>query len=247
MDPDHTLRLLWRAGGEPQRRGPRPGLSVDAVVVAGVELADAAGLDAVTMRRVAEHLGVAPMTLYTYVPGKAELLELMLDAVYAAMPRADTSGRPWRERAAAVAAENMALYDTHPWAATVSTSRPPLGPGLMVKYEHELAAFDGLGLDDVTVDAALTHLLNFVRSAARDAADARATRRDTAMTDAQWWAANAPLLERVLDPRAYPRAVRVGSAAGAAQDSAYDPERAYAFGLPRVLDGLAALVEGRVG
>lgn len=245
MDPDRTLRVLWRADPGP-RRGPRPGLSVDAVVAAAVALADAEGLGALTMRRVARHLGVAAMTLYTYVPGKEELLELMLDAVYAAMPRTDTSGRPWRERAEAVAAENKALYAAHPWAATVSTSRPPLGPGLMAKYEHELAAFDGLGLDDVTIDAALTHLLNFVRSAARDVADARALRQASAMTDAQWWAANAPLLERVLDPEAYPLATRVGSAAGAAQGSAYDPERAYAFGLARVLDGLAALIDGRV-
>lgn len=238
---DELLRLLWR---EPDgvRRGPRPTLSVDAVVAAGTALADEAGLAAVTVRRVAEHLGVSPMSLYTYVPGKAELLELMLDAAYLAMPRTDTTGRPWRERAAAVAAENKALYEAHPWAATVATVRPPLGPGLMAKYEHELAVFDGLGLDDVTVDAALTHLLNFVRSLARDAADARAVRQATATTDAQWWAANAPLLERVLDRAAYPRAVRIGTAAGQAQDGAYDPQRAYEFGLPRLLDGLAALV-----
>lgn len=240
---DDLLRLLWRApdDGGP-RHGPRPRLTVDAVVAAGTALADTAGLDAVTVRRVAEHLGVAPMTVYTYVPGKAELLELMLDAAYLAMPRTDTTGRPWPERATAVAAENKALYDAHPWAATVATVRPPLGPGLMAKYEHELAVFDGLGLDDVTVDAALTHLLNFVRSLARDAGDARAVRRATAMTDAQWWAANGPLLERVLDPAAYPRAVRIGAAAGEAQDGAYDPERAYAFGLPRVLAGLTALI-----
>jgi AcrR family transcriptional regulator len=238
---DDLLRLLWRAGAG-TRRGPRPGLSVDAVVDAGVAIADTAGLDAVTMRRVADQLGVAPMTLYTYVPGKAELLELMLDAVLLDMPRTGTTGRPWRERAEAVAAENKALYDAHPWAATVATVRPPLGPGLMAKYEHELAVFDGLGLDDVTVDAALTHLLNFVRCLARDAADARAVRQAAATTDAQWWAANAPLLERVLDAAAYPRAVRIGAAAGEAQEAMYDPERAYAFGLPRVLDGLAALL-----
>lgn len=247
-DPAHTLRLLWRAGGaDTPRRGPRQGLDVDAVVEAATSLADAAGLDAVTMRRVAQQLGVAPMTLYTYVPGKAELLGLMLDAGYAAMPRTDTTGRPWPERVAAVAAENKALFEAHPWAAAVSTTRPPLGPGLMAKYEHELAAFDGLGLDDVQIDAALTFVLNFVRAAVRDVVDARAVRRDTAMDDAQWWAANAPLLERVLDEAAYPRAVRVGGAAGAAQGSAYDPERAYEFGLRRVLDGLAALIEHRTG
>lgn len=65
------------------------------------------------------------------------------------------------------------------------------------------------------------------------------------MTDEQWWAANAGLLSQVLDEDAYPLAVRVGSAAGAAQGSAHDPERAYRFGLQRLLDGLAALIHSR--
>jgi hypothetical protein len=115
----------------------------------------------------------------------------------------------------------------------------------MAKYEHELAALDGLGLTDPEMDDALTFLLCFVQANARDAQDARAARADTAMNDEQWWAANAPLLERVLDPAAYPLASRVGTAAGAAQGSAHDPDHAYRFGLGRVLDGLAALIEER--
>jgi hypothetical protein len=62
---------------------------------------------------------------------------------------------------------------------------------------------------------------------------------------AQWWAANAPLLARVLDEHAYPLATRVGTAAGAAHGGAYDPEHAYRFGLQRVLDGLAVLIDRR--
>lgn len=244
-DPARTLRLLWRDPAAVPRHGPRQGLSIDAVVDAATELADARGLDAVTMRQVARSLGVVPMTLYTYVPGKAELLDLMLDAAYARMPRTDTSGQPWRQRLTAIAAENRQLFDIHPWAAAISTIRPPLGPGQMAKYEHELSAFDGLGLDDVTIDDCLTYLLSFVQACARAAADARDMQRDSAMDDRQWWAANAPLLARVLDENAYPAAVRVGTAAGAAHGSAYDPGHAYGFGLPRVLDGLAALVEGR--
>jgi AcrR family transcriptional regulator len=92
-------------------------------------LTDIEGLDAVTMRRVAHALGVAPMTLYTYVPSKAELLDLMLDAAYASMPKLDTSGQPWRQRLAAIAEENRGLFENHPWAATVSTIRPPLRAG----------------------------------------------------------------------------------------------------------------------
>lgn len=242
-DPARTLQLLWRDPAAVPRHGPRQGLSIDAIVHAATGLADARGLDAVTMRQVAGALGVVPMTLYTYVPGKAELLDLMLDAIYLGMPRADTSGRPWRQRLAAVAAENRRLFEMHPWAAAVSTIRPPLGPGQMAKYEHELSAFDGLGLDDITIDDCLTYLLGFVQSCARAAADARDMQRESAMDDGQWWAANAPLLARVLDENAYPTAARVGTAAGAAHGSAYNPRHAYDFGLARVLDGLAVLID----
>lgn len=242
-DPARTLQLLWRDTAGP-RRGPRQGLSVDTVIGAATELADADGLEAVTMRRVAQALGVATMTLYTYVPGKAELLDLMLDAAYARMSRTDTAGRPWRQRLTEIAEENRRLFEAHPWAATVSTARPPLGPGQLAKYEHELSALDGLGLDDVEMDAALTYLLTFVQAWARSAAEARAAVRDSAMTDEQWWATNEPLLARVFDESAYPVAVRVGSAVGAAHRTAYSPEHAYEFGLRRVLDGLAALIDG---
>lgn len=242
-DPARTLELLWRRPGTSPRRGPRPGLTVDAVVDAAIRLADTAGLEAVTMRRLAEELAVAPMTLYTYVPGKDELLDLMLDAVYAAMTRPDRSATGWRERVRGVAEDNRALLAAHPWAATVGTGRPPLGPGQIAKYEHELRAFDGTGIDDVDRDAALALVLGFVGwHAAREADDA-AARRDTALDDEQWWAANAPLLARVLDEQAYPTATRVGSAAGAAHGGTWSADHAWEFGLAVLLDGLAPLVE----
>ncbi|MEU6755190.1 TetR/AcrR family transcriptional regulator [Streptomyces sp. NPDC046685] len=242
-DPARTLQLLWRGSSSDPRRGPRRGLSIDAVVEAATAIADAEGLDALTMRRVAKELGVVPMTLYTYVPGKAELLDLMLDAAYARMPRTDTTGQPWRQRVTAIAEENKALFERHPWAAAVSTARPPLGPGQMSKYEHELSGLDGLGLGDVEMDDCLSHLLTFVQAWARADADAKAAQRDSALDDQQWWELNAPLLARVLDEKAYPTAVRVGAAAGAAHGSAYDPAHAYSFGLQRVLDAFAALID----
>ncbi|CAJ60123.1 MULTISPECIES: TetR/AcrR family transcriptional regulator [Frankia] len=242
-DPVRTLALLWRDPSATPRRGPARGLSVDAVVDAAVTLADGEGLAAVTMRRVAQALEVVPMTLYTYVPGKAELLDLMLDATYARMERADSTGEPWRKRLAAIARENRALFEAHPWAAAVSTLRPSLGPGSIAKYEHELAALDGLGLSDTEMDDCLTHLLSFVQANARAAIDANETRAADGLSDQQWWDRAGPLLARVLDPDAFPLAVRVGSAAGAARGSAHDPGHAFRFGLARVLDGLAALIE----
>ena len=241
-DPARSIALLWRDPAAVPRRGPARAWDLDAVVAAAIGLADGGGLAAVTIRAVARAVGAAPMSLYTYVPGKAELLDLMLDAAYAAMPRADTSARGWRERVRAVAEENRVLFADHPWAARVGTGRPPLGPGSIGKYEHELAAFDGLGLDDVDRDACLAYVVEFVRAAAlavQDAADARAGGQD----DAQWWAEAGPVLARVLDPAAYPLASRVGTAAGAAHGSAADPDHAYRFGLDRVLDGLAAFVD----
>lgn len=246
-DPASTLALLWRDPGAVPRRGPARRLDIDDVVGVATTLADEHGLEAVTMRAVAQAAGLAPMALYTYVPGKAELLDLMLDAAYAAMPRTDTSGRPWRERATMVAEENLALHLAHPWTVEVSTLRPPLGPGLIGKYEHELAAFDGLGLSDVQMDDCLTYLLGFVHTAARTTLDAVAAQRESTTDDSGWWATAGPLLARVLDPAVYPLADRVGTAAGAARGSAHDPDHAYRFGLARTLDGLAVLIDGAIG
>jgi len=243
-DPARTLALLWRETREPGsgQRGPRPAQSVDKIVDAAITLADAEGLGVVTMRRVAEALDVAPMSLYTYVPGKAELIDLMLDTVYARMPRREPAGSGWRERLTAVADDNRALFERHPWLAAVSTSRPTLGPGAIAKYDYELRALDGVGLDDVEMDAALTFLLGFVQTCARAAADVRTAHQESALNDEQWWAANQPLLAKMFDADRFPLASRVGAAAGAAHGSAYDPDHAYAFGLRRVLDGLAGLI-----
>src|SRR5690348_6674463 len=86
-DPARTLALLWRTGDEQPRRGPRPRRSIDDVVQEAIAFADDAGLDALTIRALATRLGLSPMALYTYVPGKAELLDLMLDALYLRMGR----------------------------------------------------------------------------------------------------------------------------------------------------------------
>lgn len=243
-----TLELLWRQpGARPSQRGPRQGLTVDEVVTAAISVADAEGLEALTMRRVAQTLGVGAMSLYTYVPGKAELLDVMLDMVFGQMPRPDLSGLPWRGRLEAVARDNRALFERHPWVLAVSTTRPPLGPGLLAKYEHELKAFEGLGLDDIEMDDALTYLLGFVQSSTRAVIDARASQGEGTMTDEQWWAVTGPLLARAFDESKYPTASRVGTAAGTAHNAASNPDHAYEFGLQRVLDGLGVLIDQRAG
>ncbi|MEV2223195.1 TetR/AcrR family transcriptional regulator C-terminal domain-containing protein [Nocardia vinacea] len=243
-DPVRTLELLWRVPAA-SVRGPKQRSSVDAVVTAAIEIADADGIGALTMRAVATKLGLTPMATYTYVPGKAELVDLMLDVVYREMPRADLAGLPWRDRVTTIAAENRAMLVRHPWVAYLPTTRPPLGPGVAAKYEHELRAFDGLGLDDLELDAAVTYVLGFVTSVARIAIDTERAATESAMSDRQWWERAAPLLAQFFDAERYPLAARVGAVAGQAHDSAYSADHAYEFGLVRVLDGLAQLIESR--
>jgi AcrR family transcriptional regulator len=244
-EPSRTLALLWGdPSGTSRRKGPARSVTVARVVDASLVLADEQGLAAVTMRAVAERVGVSAMSVYTYVPGKPELLDLMVDACYARMTRVPWAGEPWRVRLTVVADANRKLLTGHAWLTEVAAlSRPPLGPGVMAKYEHELAGFDDTGLSEVDIDAALTYLLGFVQSHCRSAHDAARATTDTAMSDADWWAANQPVLARALDPRAFPRAVRIGAAAGEAQGSAWSADRAWEFGLARTLDGLAALIE----
>ena len=245
-EPSRTLALLWGDESTTRRRkGPGRSVTVQQVVDAALALADEQGLAAVTMRAVAERVGVSAMSVYTYVPGKAELLDLMVDALYLRMPRPAWHAGSWRDRLTDVADANRVLLTDHPWMTEVAAlSRPPLGPGVMAKYEHELAALDDAGLDDVTTHAALTHLLGFVQSQARSAHDAERSISDSGLTDAQWWEANAPLLARVLDADTYPRATRIGTASGEAYDSAWGADAAWEFGLARTLDGLAALIDG---
>src|SRR6476661_5122429 len=92
-----SLKLLW---GTKERapRGPKPTLTVPQIVESAIAIADAEGIDNVSMRRVAERLGVGAMSLYRYVPSKAELLDLMVDAVYGERPAPADADGGWRER-----------------------------------------------------------------------------------------------------------------------------------------------------
>jgi AcrR family transcriptional regulator len=244
-DPARSIALLWRTTERPSRGG-RSGLSVDRIVQAAIAVADEEGLGSLTMRRVAERLGVGTMSIYTHVPAKAELIDVMLDTVLAevAGPGPEPDG-PWRERLERIARALRALYHRHPWLLHVATTRPPMGPNVIAKYEHELRAVDGIGLSDVEMDAVVTLINGFVHGAVRGAIEATEAERHTGMTDEQWWYRQAPLLERVLDPARFPVAVRVGSAAGEEHQAAVDPEHAFEFGLQRVLDGIEALVRTR--
>ncbi|WP_245745683.1 TetR/AcrR family transcriptional regulator [Nocardia altamirensis] len=231
------VSLLWRhelprkQGG----RGPKPTVSVDAVVKAAVALADRDGYAKVSIRTVAAELGLRPMSLYTYVPSKEALAVLMADAVAdedAPIP----SELPVRERMAAIARQARAELLAHPWLLEVSPWRLVLGPGLMRRFERQLAAIEGMGLSDVEMDRVVAVLTEFATGNARMAVAAH--RETQVMTDAQWWEVHGPLLTQAIPPASFPLASRVGSAVGELYQAPADPDGAFEFGLARLLDGI---------
>lgn len=236
--PRPLIDLLWRdhpAAPTGGRRGPRARVSTGSVVDAAVRLADVDGLPAVTVRRLAGELDVSTMSVYTHVNSRDDLLVLMVDSVVARADRPGFGRLGWPARVRRVAEANLALLGEHPWLLDVADDRTALGPGAIAKYDHELAALAPLGLDDVTRDAALTFVLDFVR------ANAQARRPDRRADElaSHWPEWSARLASYVGDD--FPLARRVGTAAGEAMDAPYRPDRAWEFGLARVVDGLRAL------
>ncbi|MEV0070221.1 TetR/AcrR family transcriptional regulator [Amycolatopsis sp. NPDC050768] len=244
-DPRRTIELLWGVPGPP-RRGPKPKLTVADVVATATRLADADGLEAVTMRRVADELGVAPMSLYTYVPGHAELIDLMLDDAHGELT-AELPSTGWRDALTTVAEDLWRLYHRHPWLLQITTARPPLGPNTFAKYERELSALDGLDLDELELDAVVGLVIGLVQGTARGSIDAVRLARRSGLTDAEWWERSAPVLAEIpaADAANFPRASRVGTVAGQAHGAATNPEHHFRFGLARILDGVTLLVERR--
>jgi AcrR family transcriptional regulator len=199
-----------------------------------VAIADAAGLGALTIRSLAESIQMTTMSVYTHVNSRDDLLVLMADHVHARMPRPAHDSQPWQSRVREVAESNLSMLRVHEWMLEVDDPRIVLGPGTIAKYDHELHAFDGTGLDGVRRDAALTFVLGF----ARDAASRVAVHRKSLEFGGAW--------ERVADRLqtylgdAHPLAQSVGRAAGEAMGAPYDVDAAWAFGLGRVIAGLDA-------
>jgi AcrR family transcriptional regulator len=236
------LALLWGSQTQPGRSG----LTLKAIITAAIEVADQEGEAALSMRRVAERLGAGTMSLYTHVPSKTELIDLMFDAAYGQLyDSVETpSQQPgdWRDALRFIARQNWDLYRRHPWMLQITTGRPALGPHASLKYEAELRPLDNLGLSDLEMDATLTLVLTHVEGTARAQAAVDRTQRETGMTDAEWWVTQAPALEKVVDNTLFPVASRVGQAAGEAYQAASSPTHVFTFGLERILAGIAELI-----
>jgi len=242
-DVDRTLTLLWRRVlGAPQgSRGPKQRVSVDEVVRAAIAVADEEGLPAFSMRKVADRLGLKLMSIYTYVPGRDELIGLMIDDVTGETGLPPHTG-DWRADLTTVARQVWDEYHRHPWLLQVEEHRPWIGPNGSDKYEWQLAAIEGAGFTDLEMDQAVTLVVGFAASAARASVAARRAAEQSGISDAEWWEINAPVLERVMPGGRYPVSARVGQAAGQEYNAISDPERSFHFGLQRILDGLADLL-----
>ncbi|GAA1550651.1 TetR/AcrR family transcriptional regulator [Kribbella lupini] len=246
-DPARSLALLWGSHSKPGRSG----LTVRAIVDAAIQLADAHGLESVSMRQVAEQLKAGTMSLYTHVPGKGELTDLMFDTVYADLyadvdePAQQPGG--WRAGMEFVARRNWEVLMAHPWIHEVTAVRSALGPNITFKYEAELRPLDGLGLGDVEMDSALALILTHVQGTARAAAEHLRTQRESGLTDQEWWLTTGPLLDRYMAGLAdrFPVAGRVGTATGEEFQAAMDADHAFRFGLDRILDGIQLLIDQR--
>jgi len=120
-------------------RSPRRGaLSREAVIAGAVELADEIGVEPLTLRKLAGHLGVQPMSIYHHVANKEEILDGMVDAVFAEidMPPPTT---PWRQAMRVRATSARDALRRHPWAAGMLDSRRSPGPANLGHHDAVLA------------------------------------------------------------------------------------------------------------
>ncbi|MEU4675350.1 TetR/AcrR family transcriptional regulator C-terminal domain-containing protein [Micromonospora sp. NPDC023737] len=224
-------------------KGPRPGLTLPSIVAAAVALADAEGLAAVSMSRVAKELGAATMALYRYVNAKDELLTLMVDEAYAEPPGPGGTGPHWRAGLARWAWAERAALQRHPWVVRVPISGPPLTPGQLSWLEDGLRCLAGTGLGESEKMSVMLLLTGYVRNDAlltaqiQEASAASGRRMDEIMPEYR------QLVARVADPARFPALREVIDAGVLDQEDGPDDE--FVFGLDRLLDGVEALIRGR--
>ncbi|KZB86290.1 TetR family transcriptional regulator [Amycolatopsis regifaucium] len=231
-DPERAIELLWGAP-EPDR----PGLSLGRIVAAAIEVADEEGLTALSMRKVAERFGTTTMSLYRYVPGKAELVELMRDAVYGELPLESAAGLGWRAGLERWARRARELHRRHPWLVHSAGTRRLPGPNIMAGYDHALDVASRSGLPPAQVIAVVNLVGGFVESVARQVGETAELQRSTGVSHERWWSERESLFERLDACPALGKLWRSGG-----MDAPLDP---FEFGLQRTLDGVQMLVDNR--
>jgi AcrR family transcriptional regulator len=231
-----VVELLWAPKQPSSVRGPKPRTSLADVVAAGVAIADAEGLAALSMRKVANHLGVGAMSLYTYVPGRSELVELMIDRVYGehTIPKADL---PWRQRVEQWARETWRIYNAHPWLLDYNMARLPIGPHVLDVSEVLYTALRDAGFAGAE-NVAIFNLINWqllgaARSMISDADEAR----HTGVSAEAYWNSRASFWETYFDWNRYPTMAAIWEAGGFDDPAGWDFDRM----LDRLLTGIEQL------
>ncbi|UUU44963.1 TetR/AcrR family transcriptional regulator [Streptomyces sp. NBC_00162] len=242
-----AVRLLWGPPAKPAR-GPKRGLTLERIARAGVGIADPEGLGGVSMQRVAGELAVTKMALYRYVPGKAELVSLMVesaipdpgvvDAAWAEVAEAEG----WRGRLRVWARELLAGFRGHPWLLEATVGARVMGPRELGWMERALAALDGCGLTGAEAMDAVVLLTGHVRGIAeQERAAGGGAGAGAAGPDAQLVAVMGELMRTHGEQFPALGAALASVAEHGGQDQALE------FGLERILDGLGLLVARRVG
>ncbi|MER5973204.1 TetR/AcrR family transcriptional regulator [Streptomyces sp. NPDC002055] len=234
-----SLELLWGTGERPSR-GPKPGLSLDRIVTAAVEVADAEGLAAVSMRRVSTELGVGTMSLYRYVPGKAELLDLMLDRVQAESLAADPPrAADWRATVGLLARSHRELFHRHTWLIEVNEARSALGPSTLRGLELCLTGLRSMGLSGPETISVIIAVQSFATGIARMEIQSAQAAEETGVSHEEFWEGQRPFLERAMQSGQFPHMATLS------EDTFSQDFDHFGFGLERLMDGLEALVARR--
>jgi AcrR family transcriptional regulator len=242
---EHVSRRRERGEAPPRRVR---GLSQEDIVAAAMTVADAEGVGAVSMRRIARELGAGAMSLYWYVASKEELQDLMLEQVEAEIEAPEPSG-DWRGDLRTFARNARVALLRHQWAVELMAVRPPAGPNDAHNADRLFGVFDGLELDMLTmVRLALTfatYITGAVRQEIREIQSERETAEAMANLSAEELeAARDEFVRRIRDSGKYPRLARLMEADIDPDDPATRDER-FEFGLEVVLDGLAARLPAR--
>jgi AcrR family transcriptional regulator len=238
------LDLLWgrRATGQ---RGPRRGLSIDAIVRAAVDIADRDGLEAVSMARVASEVGFTPMSLYRYVSSKDELLALMWNDSAQGAGELVLSGSGWRARLREWALIQRQVIDRHPWITQMPMAAPPLAPNSLTFVELGLSTLDGTSLSDADKLRVIGLISSYTLSEARMAHDtARAVDRQSAEAGPLPIPSFEALLRELVDQATYPRLHAIAWSDQVGSDpSGFAEHEEFLFGVERILDGIQALMD----
>lgn len=233
---------IWMRPAKRHSRGPDPTYSREQITAAAIKIADAEGLEAVSMRRIAREVGAGAMSLYRYIGSKDDLLALMADVVQGEDPLPDKPSGDWRADLTELAERGRAMMTRHPWTTAVTESRPSFGPNSLDTFEYSLSCVDGLGLSIDEMLSAVLGLIGFVRGFVQSVQAEDEARRRTKLTEQEWRAVQGPYVQQIIDSGRYPLFTKVIKDAVLPH---LDPDRQFRAGLDNVLDGIAAKLERR--